>query len=188
MYTYTYTGMSAVKKHDYGKPKREIKSVAVLGAGLMGAGIAEVSAVTAKYRVFLKDRDAGAVSRGENQLLKSLNGKLKKKKISNYDYCLNTSRLVALHDKSPSWKKHFQGADMVIEAVFEEIGLKHRVLQEMEEVISDDCVYATNTSAIPISRIAEGARIPERVIGMCVYMCVCNVCLCVCIYVYIYVY
>jgi len=62
--------------------------------------------------------------------------------------------------------QHFKSADMVIEAVFEDLSLKHRVIKEMEEVIRDDCVFATNTSAIPISAIAEASKRPENVVGM----------------------
>ncbi|CAE7424617.1 HADHA [Symbiodinium microadriaticum] len=161
-----FHGMTAVKKHSFGQPKHPVRNIGVLGAGLMGAGIAEVSAVNGKYTVFLKDKDAAAVGRGEAMISGNLQKKLKKKKMSNFDYALATSRVLPMHDNSPAWTRHFARADMVIEAVFEDIAVKHQVLRDMEKVISPDCVFATNTSAIPITSIAEGASRPERVIGM----------------------
>jgi enoyl-CoA hydratase / long-chain 3-hydroxyacyl-CoA dehydrogenase len=161
-----FLGMSAVKKHDFGEPKSPVKTVAVLGAGLMGAGIAEVSADIGKYRVLLKDKDAKGVGRGEAMIDGNLRSKLKKKKMTNHEYCLTNSRIIPLHDEVSSWKKHFQSADIVIEAVFEDLKVKHNVIQAMEEIVSKDCVIATNTSAIPITMIAKGAKNPERVIGM----------------------
>ena len=161
-----FHGTTAVKKHSYGLPKHPVKNVAVLGAGLMGAGIAQVSVDNGKYRVLLKDKDAAGVARGEKTINDALMGKLKKKKMTNYEYCDTTSRLVLLHDNTESWKRHFAQADLVIEAVFEEIGVKHRVLKEMEEVLPPHAVFASNTSAIPIGDIAKGAKRPERVIGM----------------------
>jgi enoyl-CoA hydratase/long-chain 3-hydroxyacyl-CoA dehydrogenase len=65
-----------------------------------------------------------------------------------------------------SWKRHFSRADLVIEAVFEELSVKHKALAEMEAVTPDHCIFASNTSAIPIEKIAEGAKRPDRVIGM----------------------
>ena len=161
-----FQGMTAVKKHSFGQPKVPVRNIGVLGAGLMGAGIAEVSSVNGKYTVFLKDKDAAAVSRGEPMITGNLQKKLKKKKMSNFEYATATSRVLPMHDNSPAWTRHFARADMVIEAVFEDIAVKHKVLRDMEKVISPDCVFATNTSAIPITRIAEGAERPERVIGM----------------------
>lgn len=161
-----FKGMSAVKKHDYGKPSHALKNIAVLGAGLMGSGIAQVSADNGKYRVLMKDRDAASVGKGEKAIDDAMKAKMKKKKMTNAQYCEVNSRVIGLHDELPSWKRHFASADMVIEAVFEDIKVKHAVLQQMEDIIPDHCVFASNTSAIPIAKIAEGAKRPERVIGM----------------------
>lgn len=161
-----FHGTTAVKKHNFGKPTHPVKNIAVLGAGLMGAGIAQVSVDNGKYRVLLKDKDEAGVNRGLGIIDKALKGKMKKKRMTNFEYCATDSRLVGLHDESTNWKKHFASADLVIEAVFEEIGVKHKVLQEMEAVIPDHAIFASNTSAIPIRDIAKGAKRPERVIGM----------------------
>jgi len=161
-----FHGTTAVKKHDFGKPSQPVKKVAVLGAGLMGAGIAQVSVDSGKYTVLLKDKDERGVSRGEKIITDDLQQKVKRKRMTNFKFCETTSRLIPLHDDVESWKRHFASADLVIEAVFEEIGVKHRVLQEMEAVLPDHAIFASNTSAIPIGKIAEGAKRPERVVGM----------------------
>jgi enoyl-CoA hydratase/long-chain 3-hydroxyacyl-CoA dehydrogenase len=153
-----FKGMNAVKKHDYGSPSKPVEKVAVLGAGLMGAGIAQVTVDQGKYTVFLKDKDQAGVSRGEAVIIDDLKGRLKKKRISNHQFCETSARLIPLHDEVESWKKHFSQADLVIEAVFEDITVKHRVLKEMEEVLPPHAIFASNTSAIPIGRIAEGAK------------------------------
>ena len=108
-----FKGMTAVKKHDYGKPLKEVKNIAVLGAGLMGSGIAQVSAEIGKYRVMLKDRDAPSVGRGEKAVDDALRKKLQKKKLSNAEYCAINSRVYGLHEGNESWKRHFAQADMV---------------------------------------------------------------------------
>lgn len=161
-----FKGMTAVKKHDYGEPKHKVKNIAVLGAGLMGSGIAQVSADTGKYRVLLKDKDAASVGRGEKAIDDTMRAKLKKKRMTNAQYCALNSRVVGLHDDNANWTRHFSKADMVIEAVFEDLNVKHKVLQQMEAVTPDHCIFASNTSAIPIAEIAKGAKRPQNVIGM----------------------
>jgi enoyl-CoA hydratase / long-chain 3-hydroxyacyl-CoA dehydrogenase len=153
-----FHGMNAVKKHNFGSPKQPVKTIAVLGAGLMGAGIAQVSVDQGKYRVLLKDKDVMGVSRGEKVIVDDLKSRLKKKRITNHQFCETSSRLIPLHDGVDSWKQHFSKADLVIEAVFEEIGVKHRVLQEMEAILPSHAIFASNTSAIPIGKIAEAAK------------------------------
>jgi len=161
-----FNGMTAVKKHDYGQPTKPVNKIAVLGAGLMGGGIAQVSVDQGKYTVLLKDKDQAGVSRGEGVIVKEFQDKLKKKRMTNAQFFDKTSRLIPLHDGVDSWKRHFASADLVIEAVFEEISVKHRVLKEMEEILPPHAIFASNTSAIPIAQIAAGAKRPERVIGM----------------------
>lgn len=114
-----FHGTTAVKKHDFGKPTHPVKKIAVLGAGLMGAGIAQVSVDNGKYDVLLKDKDAAGVGRGEKSIDNELMAKVKKRRMSNHDYCATNARLIPLHDDVESWKKHFGTADLVIEAVFE---------------------------------------------------------------------
>ena len=161
-----FHGTTAVKKHNYGEPKKEVETVAVLGAGLMGAGIAQVSADQGKCKVLLKDKFEQGAANGMKGIQAAMDAKVKKRRMTNYAMCTTTSRVVPLHDGSPNWEKHFSKADVVIEAVFEEIGIKHTVIKEMEKVVSKDCIIASNTSAIPIGQIAEAAQHPERVIGM----------------------
>lgn len=113
-----FHGTNAVKKHSFGKPSHPIQNIAVLGAGLMGAGIATVSVDNGKYRVLLKDKDLAGVTRGEKIIDDALQAKLTKKRITKFEYTETSSRLIPLHDDIASWKKHFGRADMVIEGIY----------------------------------------------------------------------
>ena len=141
-------------------PAREVRKLGVLGAGFMGAGIASV-AVQQGTLVRLKDTDTARIGRGLAAVRAVLQERLTRKQITR----LQLDDLMSLVGGTTDYSG-FASVDLVIEAVFEDLDLKHRVLEEVEPAIASDVVYASNTSTIPISRIAAAARHPERVLGM----------------------
>ncbi|MBX6330705.1 MAG: enoyl-CoA hydratase/isomerase family protein [Gemmatimonadaceae bacterium] len=137
-----------------------VDKIGILGAGFMGAGIASVAAMQGTV-VRLKDAEHARVAKGLKAVNDVLRERLTKKQITRRQLEDEMSLVSGTIDYSG-----FGNVDLVIEAVFEELGLKHRVLQEAEQVIPSDAIYASNTSTIPIARIASVSRRPEQVLGM----------------------
>jgi 3-hydroxyacyl-CoA dehydrogenase/enoyl-CoA hydratase/3-hydroxybutyryl-CoA epimerase len=140
---------------------REVDRIGMLGAGLMGAGIAYVTADRAGIPVRLKDKDPEGVGRGLKYVRGILDKRVQRKRISKIERDMIMSRVAGTTEYTG-----FESLPLVIEAVFEDIGLKHRVLKDVEEQGPDDVIFASNTSSIPITKIAEGSSHPETVIGM----------------------
>src|SRR5262249_38606943 len=139
---------------------RTVDKIGMLGAGLMGAGIAYVSS-DAGYTVRLKDRDVAALGRGLKQVRDYYDERVKRKALTPLERDRGLARATTTTDYSG-----FQNAQMVIEAVFEDVALKHKVVKETEAGTSAETVFASNTSTIRIGRIAEASARPELVVGM----------------------
>lgn len=141
-------------------PARDVRKLGVLGAGFMGAGIASI-AVQEGTLVRLKDTEPKRVAAGLRAVRDVLKERFVRKQISRLQYEDMLVMVGGTTDYSG-----FASADIVIEAVFEDLKVKQTVLRESEAMLDPDAVYASNTSTIPISRIAEAAERPERVLGM----------------------
>jgi len=139
---------------------RPVDRLGILGAGFMGAGIASVAAQQGTL-VRLKDTDTARVGRGIAAVRGVLLERLTKRQVTRQQFDDQLMLVGGATDYSG-----FGAVDLVIEAVFEDVALKHRVLTEVEPMIASDTIYASNTSTIPIATIAEAARHPERVLGM----------------------
>ena len=162
--TFLFFATTALKK-DFGVESHTsspspVRRLGIVGAGFMGAGIASV-AVQHGTAVRLKDTDHPRVGKGIAAVREVLVEQLKKKRVTRPQYEDMMSLVGATVDYSG-----FRHLDIVIEAVFEDLALKHRVLSEVEPLLPAHAVYASNTSTIPIARIAQEAARPERVLGM----------------------
>lgn len=154
-----FFGMQGVKNNPLKEEALEIDRIGVLGAGLMGAGIADVSSSNG-YRVVLKDRETEAAFKGFSGIRKEVEKKVRRRIIPQFKGDEQLGRITATDSY-----EHFHNIPIVIEAVFEDLKIKHAVLKEVEAV-SPDAIFASNTSSLPIAEIAKGAAKPENVVGM----------------------
>ena len=133
--------------------------VGVIGAGLMGGGIAQVSAL-AGYQVVLRDIDEAAVARGLATIEASVAKFVEKGKLSAADAADGLARITGTTDLAA-----VEDADIVVEAAFEKVEIKTEIFAALDEICKPGAVLATNTSAIPVTTIAAATSRPESVVG-----------------------
>ncbi|MGW1182371.1 3-hydroxyacyl-CoA dehydrogenase NAD-binding domain-containing protein [Streptomyces drozdowiczii] len=143
-----------------GIEERQVRKVAVLGAGMMGAGIA-YSCAKAGIEVVLKDVSAEAAAKGKAYSEKLLDKALSRGSTTEAKRDELLARITPTGDVAD-----LAGCDAVIEAVFEDTALKHKVFQEIQDVIEPDALLCSNTSTLPITVLAEGVSRPVDFIGL----------------------
>jgi 3-hydroxybutyryl-CoA dehydrogenase len=143
-----------------GREGRPASVIGVLGAGTMGAGIAQLAARSGA-RTLLYDPFPEALARGIASAEDGLRKEMVKGKLREEDAAAAAERMAPVEDSSA-----LAECELVIEAAPERIELKHEMYAKLSEVVSDECVLATNTSSLLVTAIASGASHPERVVGM----------------------
>lgn len=161
---FLFFATSALKKDpgvpEPAPPPKPIQKVGILGAGFMGAGIASVAAQQGTL-IRLKDADPGRVGKGLAAAREVMRDRLTKRQITRQQLDDYMTLIGGTTDYSG-----FRNVDLVIEAVFEDLGVKQAVLQETEAVTRAEAIFASNTSTIPIAQLASVASRPAQVIGM----------------------
>jgi len=139
---------------------RPVAEIGVLGAGFMGSGIAQVLAQKG-YPVVLKDKDLAAVARGYGFCAKQLREQVERRRMTEPEAKGAMGHILPTVEYEPLGR-----ADFLVEAVFEDLEVKRAVIREAEAAAPEGMIFASNTSAIPIARLAAASRRPERVVGM----------------------
>ncbi len=155
-----FDGMTTLKKNPFKGDAGQVKKLAVLGTGLMGHGIASVSTGICET-ILMKDVSLDAAAKGMKEVWKGLDKRARSGAITRFERDVQYGKLLPCDNYSL-----FRGTDLVIEAVFEDLALKRKILSEVEEATGENTIFASNTSALPITHIAEGSRRPENIIGM----------------------
>ncbi|MDG1118662.1 MAG: 3-hydroxyacyl-CoA dehydrogenase NAD-binding domain-containing protein [Flavimaricola sp.] len=141
-------------------PDQRVKKVGVLGAGMMGAGIALVSAL-AGIEVALIDRDQEAADKGKAYTTAHLDKGISRKKVTPE----KKEAVLGLITATPDLDA-LKGCDLIVEAVFEDVAVKAEMTRKVEAVVGEDCIFATNTSTLPIGELAKASVRPEQFIGI----------------------
>lgn len=143
-----------------GIPRFDVKKVGIVGAGLMGQGIAHVSA-KAGIAVVLLDRDAASAERGKATVQQTLARRLKKGRTTEE----KVERILSLIHPTERYED-LEGCDVVVEAVFENRNIKATVTKAADAQLGDDAIFASNTSGLPITDLAKASSRPENFIGL----------------------
>ncbi len=134
--------------------------IGVIGSGAMGAGIAQVAA-SAGHAVVIYDNNPIALDKAKNELVKTLQKLVEKQKITSAK-----ATEIQAHTNFVNDLKAFANCEMVIEAIVENLGVKQQVFSELENVVSEACILATNTSSLSIASIAASCKNSKRIIGI----------------------
>lgn len=159
---FLFYATTALKKEsglDAAVTPRAVRRLGIIGGGFMGAGIASV-AVQQDLLVRVRDASAERITAMQRTVRDVLDERRRRKRLTRLEYDDAMARLSGGTDLTG-----FRRSDLVIEAVYEDLAVKHTVVREVEAVATD-AIFASNTSTIPIARIAEAAARPERVVGM----------------------
>ena len=139
----------------------EVRRVGVVGAGFMGAAIGAVAVTRAKADVRFRDTDDDRVAKGVSIARGQLEQAKRRRRLTPED----ADRLSAMVSGGVDYGG-FRDRDLIFEAVFEDLEVKQKVVAELEDVVAESCVIASNTSTIPITQIQAGATHPERILGV----------------------
>ena len=140
---------------------KKVKKAVVLGGGLMGGGIASVTTTKAGIPARVKDINEKGLSNALSYAYKLLDKKVKRRHMK----ASERDATMALMTTTTEYKG-VKDADIVVEAVFEDLNLKHQMVKDIERECNEETIFASNTSSLPISQIAEAAERPENVIGL----------------------
>jgi 3-hydroxyacyl-CoA dehydrogenase/enoyl-CoA hydratase/carnithine racemase len=161
---YAFNLIQKKRKKVEGAPKanlaRKVTKVGVVGAGLMASQLALLLVRNLKCPVVMTDIDQARADKGVAWVHAELTKLVEKKRMSPE----SAQRLAALVTGSAD-KQVYAGCDFIIEAIFEELSLKQELFKTLEEIVSPECVLATNTSSLSVERMSEGLKNPERVVG-----------------------
>ncbi len=141
-------------------PDQKVKKVGIIGAGMMGAGIALVSAL-AGIQVVLIDSKQEAADKGKSYTTAYMDKGISRKKVTEEKKEAVLSLINATTDYAA-----LEGCDLIVEAVFEDVGVKAEVTAKVQAVTGPDCIFATNTSTLPITELAKASNDPEKFIGI----------------------
>ncbi len=161
---YAFNLIQRKRKKVEGAPKpalaRKVSKIGVVGAGLMASQLALIILRNLKVPVVITDLDQERVDKGLSYIRGELTKLVEKKRMSPESAARLSSLVTGSIDKSI-----FADASFVIEAIFEELELKQKLFKELEKIVSTECILATNTSSLSVTKMSEGLANPERVIG-----------------------
>ncbi|GEM82866.1 3-hydroxyacyl-CoA dehydrogenase family protein [Meiothermus hypogaeus] len=138
----------------------EIRKIGVIGAGQMGAGIAQVAA-QAGYQVVLRDLETSFLERGLSSIKRSIGKLLEKGKLDQSAHDAALERI-----KTTTQLADLKDCDLIVEAIVEDEPTKLELFRDLDQTVKPEAILASNTSSIPITRLASATRRPERFIGM----------------------